>query len=423
MSKINYYKIPEFDFHPSQHKEMKMFELEEYRIARDILEIGYSFFELEKIIKTTTERNFQFSRFSINQQGSLKDILSDLFSFVLLEKVSFEFSQTNKKLKNEPLEIKYKKPKTVVLFSGGIDSYSGIGWANDNFNKDIIGVFCAHSDQTWSIHITNKIIDHILTSLKVNINTVYVPPIKKGGYSQLRGFLYILAAGAYMEVINAKNLVLSECGPTMYQPKFGLFDSITMTTHPVVVESAFSVLKMLLGRSINLYLPFENLTKAEVISEIGDRDDIPFTHSCVSQRFGTHDGTCYGCIIRRLGCIVAGVKDVNYNRDPISDEKANADNLLSLLSFSLNILSDFKNMPYYQTENIESYGKFDLFYRFALDNFAALLILHKQRIKFTSAVNNIFKDCLEIIKTKKLEQRIENVRNGKFKINKTPVKY
>jgi 7-cyano-7-deazaguanine synthase in queuosine biosynthesis len=423
MVKNNSYKIPEFDFHPTQHKEMKMFELEEYSTARDILEIGFSFFELEKIIKTTTDRNFQISRFSNKHQAFLKEVLSDLFSFVLLEKVSFEFSQSNKKLKNEPLEIKYQKPKTVVLFSGGIDSYSGIEWANDYFNKDIIGVFCAHSDQTWSIHITNKIIDHIFTSYKVHVNKIYVPPIKKGGYSQLRGFLYILAAGAYMEVINAKNLILSECGPTMYQPKFGLFDSITMTTHPVVVESAFVVLRELLGRPINLFLPFENLTKAEVIAEIGGINDIPYTHSCVSQRFGTHDGTCYGCIIRRLGCIVAGVNDVNYKRDPISDEKANADNLLSLLSFSLNLLSDFNNMPYYQTENIESYNKLNLFYRFALDNFAALLILKKQRIRFTSAVDNIFKDCLEIIKVKKLEQRIENVRNKKFKINKTPVKY
>ncbi|MGD0342531.1 MAG: hypothetical protein ABSA76_12575 [Bacteroidales bacterium] len=421
MVKNNSYKIPEFNFHPSQHKEMKMFELEEYRVARDILEIGFSFFELEKIIKTTTDRIFQISRFSSKNQTFLKEILSDLFSFVLLEKVSFEFSQPNKKLKNEPLEIKYQKPKTVVLFSGGIDSYSGIEWANNFFKKDIVGVFCAHSDQTWSIHITNKIIDNILTSHKVHVNTVYVPPIKKGGYSQLRGFLYILAAGAYMEVINAKNLVLSECGPTMYQPKFGLFDSITMTTHPVVVESAFLILKELLGRPINLFLPFENLTKAEVISEIGSKNDIPNTHSCVSQRFGTHDGTCYGCIIRRLGCIVAGVNDANYKKDPITDEKANADNLLSLLTFSQNLLLEYKNMPYYQTENIESYNKFDLFYRFALDNFSALLLLKKQKVKFTSVVNNIYNECVGTIGEYRLEQRIEIVRNKKFKINQIPI--
>lgn len=422
MVKNSTFNIPEYDFHSSQHKEMRVFELEEFRNARDILEIGYAFFELEKLIKTTTDRHFLIHRFLNKYSGFLKAVLSDLFSFVLLEKVTFEFALSSKIIKNEPLEIKYQKPKTVVLFSGGIDSYSGIEWANKFFKNDIRGVFCAHSDQAWSIHITKKIINDILNSNKINVSTINVPPIKKGGYSQLRGFLYILSAGAYMEVINAKNLVISECGPTMYQPKFGLFDSITMTTHPQVVESAFSILKRLLGRPINLYLPFENLTKAEVISEIGNINNIPYTHSCVSQRFGTHDGTCYGCIIRRLGCIVAGVEDTQYNRNPITDEKANGDNLISLLIFSQNLLMDYENMPYYQTENIESYDKFNLFYRFALDNFSALYLLKQQNIKFTTAVNNLYDECVRKIREGKFEQRIEDVRNKKFKINTKPLK-
>ena len=79
-------------------------------------------------------------------------------------------------------------------------------------------------------------------------------------------------------------------------------------------------------------------------------------------------------------------------------------------------------MPYYQTENIESYKKFNLFYRFALDNFSALYLLKQQNIKFTSAVNNIYNECLHKIRKNKFEQRIENVRNKKFKININPLK-
>jgi len=62
-----------------------------------------------------------------------------------------------------------------------------------------------------------------------------------------------------------------------------------------------------------------------------------------------------------LGCIVAGVEDTHYKKNPITDEKANGDNLISLLTFSQNLLMDYENMPYYQTENIESYKKFNLF--------------------------------------------------------------
>jgi len=79
-------------------------------------------------------------------------------------------------------------------------------------------------------------------------------------------------------------------------------------------------------------------------------------------------------------------------------------------------------MPYYQTENIESYNKFDLFYRFALDNFSALYLLKHQNLKLISAINNIYDDCISKIGESTLEQRIESVRNKKYKINIDPLK-
>lgn len=420
MARNNTFNIQEYDFHSLRHKEMQVFTIEEFRKARDILEIGYALFELEKILKNPTYREYQINRFIDNNAETLKQIFSDLIAFVLLKKVNFSFTPSDIKLKLDPLEIDFPKPKTVVLFSGGIDSFSGIDWANKKFNKNIVGAFCAHSDQSWSIHIVNEIINHVLKPNNIRINTIYTPPMRKGGYSQLRGLLYILSAGALMEVLKADNLVISECGPTMYQPKFGLFDYVTMTTHPVVVESAYKILHILIGRKINFYLPFENLTKSEVISVISNPGYIPSTHSCISQRFGKHDGTCYGCILRRLGTIVAGVKDTEYNKDPLIDKSSNSDNLLSLLMFSQNILTDYENMPYYQIENIESYGKQDLFRRFALDNFAAIFILKSNKVKLTREVDRLFLDCIDQVGIEVLEERIEQVRNHKFTISSDP---
>jgi hypothetical protein len=207
----------------------------------------------------------------------------------------------------------------------------------------------------------------------------------------------------------------------MYQPKFGLYDSITRTTHPVVVELAHRVLSTLLERNIKIYLPFENMTKAEVISTSNNPDHFQRTHSCVSQRSGKHDGTCYGCILRRLGAIVSGIKDVEYLKNPLVDNKANGDNLLALLMFSRDILLDYQNMPFYQIENIEAYNKIDLFRRFALDNFAAIHILRNRKTKITIEVMNIFKDVTSEIGLEILKERINQVRSRKFKIRKNPI--
>lgn len=421
MGKNNSEGKERFDFTISRNKEMRLFKSEENRIARDILEIGVSLFELEKRLKKQSIKEAEIERFVDTHYKILDKLLSDLVAFVLLEAINFKFVKSNIALSKTKKKINQNKPEAIVLFSGGIDSFSGIYWAKQFF-KDIQGVFCAHSDQVWSIHIVNKIIETILKSDNITINKVYVPSMTKGGYSQLRGFLYILSAGTYLKILNSDNLVISECGPTMYQPKLGLYDSVTMTTHPFVVESAFKVLKTLLEREIKFYLPFENMTKAEVIAFSHKSSFIKETHSCISQRFGKHDGTCYGCIIRRLGAIVAGVEDSVYSKNPIIDPFANNDNLISLLLFSQSMLVDYKNMPFFQIENIEGYGKRDLFERFALDNFSAIYLLKRQNLKLTKVVNTLYTDSIAIIGESKLEQRIEYVRNKKFKINIDPLK-
>ena len=156
------------------------------------------------------------------------------------------------------------------------------------------------------------------------------------------------------------------------------------------------------------------MTKAEVISSLPDDISIEDTHSCISQRLRRHDGTCYGCIIRRLGSLVANKKDVSYNRNPLVEEDANKDNLLSLLLFSQEILIDYGSMPWYQKENIELYQKFDLFRRFSLDNLAAIHLLIKKGIKPVQEVRKIYNDYIEQNGISELEQRINDVRSENF---------
>lgn len=414
--------IYKFHLKLSQNPNMRIFRYQEYKKSRDILAIAFAVFKLEKEIKKKDIDKLLIERFVENHNYKLKKILSELISYVLLEDVRIKFFHSKEKLNKKKFNFdKLTTPKAVVLFSGGIDSFSGILWAKENFDNDIRGIFCAHSDQAWNIHIVNSLSKRVLTPANIKMETINVPAITKGGYSQLRGFLYIVSAGAWMELLNADNLIISECGPTMYQPRFGPYDKVTMTTHPIVVGAAHSVLELLLGRKIKILIPFENMTKAEAIAFSRLKGELRNTHSCVSLRLGRHDGTCYGCIIRRLGALVAGVEDVKYDRDPITEEKANKENLISLLNFSLDLLFNYKDMPLYATENIEAYNKIDLFRRFALDNFAAIHILKEKGININNEIKYLYEDCLGKIGTDILDKRIEDVRNKKFYISKKPI--
>lgn len=405
----------------SKVPQMRIFNYEEYKKNRDILSIAYGIFMLENLLKENKISEFHIERFVKNHKNKLNELLSELVAYVLLEYVDIKFFNSKKKLNKKKFDYKKpERPKVSFLFSGGIDSLSGIFWAQEYFNN-IEGIFCAHSDQTWIIHLVNSLSEDIFSPAGIKLRTVSVPSLTARGYSQLRGFLYIISAGAWMELLNSDTLVISECGPTMYQPRFGPFDIVTMTTHPEVVEIAHQVLELLLEKKIKIITPFENMTKAEVIALSKFKDKLRKTHSCISQRFGRHDGTCYGCIIRRLGAITAGVEDVEYMKNPITDDKAQKENLLSLLMFSLDILTDYKDMPLYQIENIESYNKLELFKRFALDNFAAIYLLKKKGYSLSREVKNMLEECLKKISEDILNKRIESVRNKNFKINTKPI--
>jgi hypothetical protein len=186
-------------------------------------------------------------------------------------------------------------------------------------------------------------------------------------------------------------------------------DSITMTTHPFVVKKAAQIGGLLLNRELRIMTPFENLTKAEVIAISPEKDGLRYTHSCISSRFGSHDGTCYGCVIRRLATTAVGVRDVTYNRNPISDSNAHAGNLYSLLGFCHEILTDFRRMKEYERGIIDVYGKRDLFRRFALDNFAAIHRLLSDNKRVVRPVRDLYNSVSREIGTAIFDQRLREL--------------
>lgn len=362
----------ERDKYFSYYKESNFLRYKQFYLERDILRIAFSLFEAEKSLKKnglTSNIPILLSKQTFNRidVGKLKQILEELFLLIMLEDVSVEIKDTFDTKGRIRKRVDFPKKEAIVLFSAGVDSYSGIKLAEAIY-KNLLGLFVAHNDQPRIINIVEKMKPNIGTEIR----TFYAPGMGSMGYSQLRGFLYILCGGAYANLCKASKILVTECGPTMYQPLFSPYDSITYTTHPYVLKAAKDVLDLLLDFKPKIIIPFEDLTKAEVISNSGITD-YNKTHSCISQRFGEHDGTCFGCVIKKLACLVSGVRDVKYNKD-VFDEEANQDNLLNVLAYSEDLISNYENMPSFQKEKIEEFDKKDLFQRNALDNLAGLML-------------------------------------------------
>ncbi|MBU2503536.1 MAG: hypothetical protein KJ879_00580 [Nanoarchaeota archaeon] len=356
----------------SYYKESNFLRYKQFYLERDILRIAFSMFDAEKILKKNGSIDnipILLSKQTFNRidVGKLKQILEELFLLIMLEDVAVEIKDTYDIKGRVRKRVVFPKKEAIVLFSAGVDSYSGIKIAENQY-KDLLGLFVAHNDQPRII----RIVENMKPFLNTEIRTLYAPGMGSMGYSQLRGLLYILFAGAYANLCKADKILVTECGPTMYQPLFSPYDSITYTTHPYVLKAAKDVLDLLLDFKPKIIIPFEDLTKAEVISNSAIKD-YSTTHSCVSQRFGNHDGTCFGCVIKKLACLVSGVKDVKYNKN-VFDENANQDNLLNLLVYSDDLINNYENMPSFQKEKIEEFNKKDLFQRYALDNLAGLML-------------------------------------------------
>jgi len=183
-----------------------------------------------------------------------------------------------------------------------------------------------------------------------------------------------MAALAVAESLGTRSFLMGECGPTMHQPRFGPFDTTTMTSHPLILEVIRSIARKLTDDRIRLGTPLAGHTKAEAMGLIRNPSWLKLSHSCISQQFRSHDGSCYGCIIRRLASFALGTPDVPYRNDPIVSGRKGKDNLLSLLRFSYDMLTDFDALPQDVIEEIRQWKTRNLFERFALDNLSGFQI-------------------------------------------------
>jgi len=403
---------------PPEFAEREQLASVRHRGGLNAYAVAWAVFRLEQELRDRFVERVAIQLYEPGALGTdvqrLARILHELFILVLAADIDFEFRAVD--LRSMASQAGAHRPtldaSAVCLFSGGVDSFSGILRAR-RAESAVLGASFAHADQSRIGGIIDALSTKYLQPEGVGVRTLRAPRIGSGGYAQLRGFFYIVAAGVWLQLTNSSRLIVTECGPTMYQPRFAPLDSITMTTHPAVVSLANDALDALLGRHIEIEVPFSDLTKAEVMAVCPRPVGLPETHSCISQRFGRHDGTCHGCVLRRLAAIAADVPDVSYDRDPLTNPDANAGNLLSLLAFCADVLVRPDEMPEYQLGLIRELGKLELFRRFSLDNFGALHLISRRKMRLRGDVGALYRYVRQNIGADVLNERLATVRKAR----------
>ncbi|MEM2373447.1 MAG: hypothetical protein QXI11_03300 [Thermoproteota archaeon] len=287
----------------------------------DLAYIASSLFLCEILQRTVKIRLnewicFLVSEIDVWNKSHVKYLLQDILSFMIGRRPSIRFKEASGKNK---FDITTRTPeskgvKSVTLFSGGIDSLSGILNVQATYGSTA-GVFVSHVNLG---RVVDKLMNDFLQKYAIQSYRVNVQS-QKAVLQQLRGFLYLSFGAISAKLLKTNKVFISEIGPIMYQPPFVPTDEVTLTTHPSLVKMSKELFREVYGVNFEFYEPFENLTKAEVIASCPEKEAIRFTNSCISTRFlysdYSHCGRCYGCLVRRISCLVAGVKDAKYGID------------------------------------------------------------------------------------------------------------
>lgn len=392
----------------------------------DLYNLGRMVFEIERFMNiennkkrknvlnlTKVELPFM-SELTVENRKTICEILSGVFVLIYNQSIEFVITSAGIKLSeskdNPPIEIKNKK--VVLLFSGGLDSIIGLEYCKRNNLNPILPVYLSQKRRMHAV------IDLIKKGALNGIDLLEIsaPQISKNYFANTAGFLYCLTSSIFA-YLNKSSLIIAECGVTSYQVKFGPLNDITYTTHPYIIDAVKKIYNSLLGIPLEIILPFNDKTKAEMIAEYGVSSNIKESYSCLSSnpfvkgmKVVKNCGKCYACFIRRLAITGAIDDPTEYIKKPFLSFKK--EEVLPLLEFCYILLKKFELLDYPQREKIVKYNKRSLFERFAKDTFATLYKVAKSE-NFPEYVENYIKE----FDKKELEERLEVLEKLKEKNN------
>jgi 7-cyano-7-deazaguanine synthase in queuosine biosynthesis len=218
--------------------------------------------------------------------------------------------------------IEARDPMAVVLFSGGVDSLTGVLERLCETTDFLCLV--SHQSQSGTARTQNGLVNALVGRFPQRLTHYKFPctlhDARAHDESQrTRAFLYLSIAFALARAYGQRRVVVYENGVTainLPRRQDLLNARASRTTHPKTVRLMEALLSQVEGAAFRIDTPFFWSTKTDVIARAVTLGHQPLIASSVScgktfQRLdqATHCGVCSQCTDRRLALLGAGAAD------------------------------------------------------------------------------------------------------------------
>ncbi len=256
----------------------------------------------------------------------LKANLEETLMFLSGDRFTFDFIETETKAVAPERYFDFGKesawqPDTVLMFSGGLDSYAGA--LEEIIERKQKVALISHFSSTKIAPIQRDLQKHMAQKLGPQM-LMHFPmrvQLKRGtnaeGTHRARSFLFAALGMATAIAFGQKRVSFYENGVVSLNiPPVGnvLGTRATRTTHPQTLQRFEVLFSMIFDQDLRVDNPFFWRTKTDVvqtIARLGMADQIAFTRSCADVHNQTkqyaHCGRCSQCVDRRFAMLAAGL--------------------------------------------------------------------------------------------------------------------
>lgn len=306
----------------------------------DLLRLASTIYMVDRMVKRNRRQSGKWARhlkcslavrdMDFWTSASVSELVKDSAEFVSGDQWEFDIVPDATEFEYQwqrPLPGQFVGAPRVCLYSGGLDSAAGlVRRLSEGTCRQIIPVTIRHRTDLGSI--VSEQIASIAQAFDAEIRPVTVPfemktPKKVVGNEETsqraRAFLFISVGGVVASAAGSSVLEMYESGIGAINAPLlaGMEGSqATRSAHPTFLKMMSGLLAEVSGRSIDVQLPFQPLTKSEVVRSLSQkslRDVAHASASCVAyplrQASAKSCGLCPACIFRRVALHEAGIEE------------------------------------------------------------------------------------------------------------------
>ncbi|HLX61138.1 MAG TPA: 7-cyano-7-deazaguanine synthase [Planctomycetota bacterium] len=222
--------------------------------------------------------------------------------------------------------LDYGNFNRVCLFSGGLDSVSGLAASLRESDDRILAITALHQPKQYErirfqCNVLNRRYSGRVSNAGIRANLIHPPPWNQQENSQrCRSFLFASLAIAHAVATGAERIEVYESGvgavnlPLTIGMMLG--SATTRSCHPGFLRKMSEIGSVICERPVKFTLPWIALTKAEVVRGLkDDRLDELAVSSVSCAHYPLHEkparvcGVCLACIGRRQALALAGIAE------------------------------------------------------------------------------------------------------------------